>query len=290
MAELIILKSHDGQRLCLRSWDIENPKAVIFALHGIGDDGTIFENFAKEANRKGYAVFAPDLRGYGCSGRERGDAKIIDQLKDIHLLVNHVRSLHPDSDIILVGYSLGCGYAILYQRVYKNKYIKAIVLLAPPAKLPFKFDKRIAIMFLIFLVRALFLPRMKVNLALFMTEDVAKSHIGQEFIRNMRIVKRYSLRYLLQMSFLIDGALMLNALRIEKPVLIIQGTEDSIVDYKGALDLYTLLIRSKERQLILLEGLDHDLGKLMSYKAPTRKGIEVANTILEWVDEVISVG
>jgi pimeloyl-ACP methyl ester carboxylesterase len=103
----------------------DNGPPIVF-LHGGGASSLhwkkVIENF-KDA----YHVIAPDLRGYGNSGRVKGAYKIKDSSRDICKLVE--KQLGQPSHI--VGHSFGSIVGIQVAADIPN-YVKSIVLEEPP--------------------------------------------------------------------------------------------------------------------------------------------------------------
>ena len=72
------IKSHDGKKIFIGVWDeVENPKAVIQMVHGMGEHIGRYENVANYLNSKGFIVYGDDHRGHGKT------AENIDKIGDI---------------------------------------------------------------------------------------------------------------------------------------------------------------------------------------------------------------
>lgn len=56
----------DGKEIYVHTWfDVVNPKGLVQLIHGMGEHGKRYENFARFLNQQGYLVFASDHRGHG---------------------------------------------------------------------------------------------------------------------------------------------------------------------------------------------------------------------------------
>ncbi len=98
----------DGARLPYRAWLPEGrPEAVILALHGFNDSRNAWLLAAPVFVAAGFALYAPDQRGFGATeGRGRwpgADALAVDAAEMARLL----RARHPDSKLVLMGESMG---------------------------------------------------------------------------------------------------------------------------------------------------------------------------------------
>ena len=62
----IKLKGYKDFELVCYLWDkVENPKGVFQIIHGMQEHAKRYDDFAKYLNKKGFIVFASDLRGHG---------------------------------------------------------------------------------------------------------------------------------------------------------------------------------------------------------------------------------
>lgn len=105
-----------GLRLHLQVWlpgepgshETERVDAAIALVHGYGDHGGRFAWFGEAMSRRGYAVYAYDLRGHGQSSGTRGQVKSFDEyLDDTGAFLEEVRRRQPDKPLFLLGHSLG---------------------------------------------------------------------------------------------------------------------------------------------------------------------------------------
>ena len=103
--------ARDGTPLSYRAYPA-NGEQVAILIHGSGTESSVMNALAKTLQAGGVAVYAPDLRGHGSSGR-RGDIDYIGQLDDdLADLVATIRPEHPNSALTLVGFSSGGAFTI----------------------------------------------------------------------------------------------------------------------------------------------------------------------------------
>ena len=104
---------------------------IAIALHGSTASSSSLHVFAKALASNGIAIYAPDLRGHGETGK-RGDVDYAGQPDDdLRVLIMHVRSVHPKARLTLAGFSLGGGLALRNAGNANGALIDASLLLAP---------------------------------------------------------------------------------------------------------------------------------------------------------------
>jgi len=103
-----------------------NPKGLVFYLHGNAGTLETWGNFAEEYTRLGYDIFILDYRGFGKSGGSiDNEAQFYN---DINTVYKTMLNKYDESKVIIVGYSIGTGGAAYLAS--KNKP-KALILQAP---------------------------------------------------------------------------------------------------------------------------------------------------------------
>jgi alpha-beta hydrolase superfamily lysophospholipase len=103
-----------GETLILTRWETAAPpRAVILALHGFGDSGTLaFDEAASYWAARGIAVYALDQRGFGGNASRRdwpGPEALVADAVDVS---RRVAARHPDLPLVVVGHSMGAGVAL----------------------------------------------------------------------------------------------------------------------------------------------------------------------------------
>jgi alpha-beta hydrolase superfamily lysophospholipase len=98
----------DGARLPYRAWLPQGrPSAVILALHGFNDSRDAWELPAPRFAEAGFAVYAPDQRGFGAAPLRGHWAGSDAMAADAAELAEFLRRRHPGSQLILMGESMG---------------------------------------------------------------------------------------------------------------------------------------------------------------------------------------
>lgn len=102
------LTAKDGTALTGYEWLVDEPKAVICMVHGLGEHMGRYHHVAEYFNDKGFAFYGFDLRGHGLSEGKRGHTPSFDMLlDDIEELLMYARAEFNDAPIFLFGHSLG---------------------------------------------------------------------------------------------------------------------------------------------------------------------------------------
>lgn len=107
------LAASDDSRVAASVWLVDQPKAVIAALHGYGDYGHLtFRRAAAYWQGRGIATYAPDQRGFGRNpsrGKWPGAEGLIE---DAVAYLADIRARHPCAPLVLIGHSMGGGVAL----------------------------------------------------------------------------------------------------------------------------------------------------------------------------------
>lgn len=111
-----VLQVEDGALLGLQSWQVEDPRAIILALHGMNDYSNAFALpaswWAQEAKLTTYAL---DQRGFGRSpafGYWVGADTLV---ADLRAAIAAIRAAHPDTPLYVLGHSMGAAVVITAQ-------------------------------------------------------------------------------------------------------------------------------------------------------------------------------
>lgn len=105
----IFLKASDDKLLHGLYFATTESKGVILYLHGNAGALDSWGSVASTYLSLGYDVMVVDYRGYGKSqGTIASESQL---LEDVHLFYDHLLKSYRESDVIVLGYSLGSGLA-----------------------------------------------------------------------------------------------------------------------------------------------------------------------------------
>ena len=130
MPALAWLSARDGASLAYRLYPAEGNRIAIL-VHGSSALSDEMNGMAKAFAAAGVTAVAPDIRGHGASGA-RGDIGYPGQLEhDLADLVAHLQASRPGARFVLVGHSLGAGFAARISATPLGKAFERFVLVAP---------------------------------------------------------------------------------------------------------------------------------------------------------------
>ena len=142
--ETRILTTQDDLHLYGQWWEPEDqkPKAVIVLLHGTAAHSGVYAPWANHLVGHGYAMFAYDMRGWGQSqgfGRAGFTRSSQAYLDDIQLAFDEAKKRHPGLPIYLQGESLGAAIALQWDaRDQDQTAVAGLILNAPPVVINLK--------------------------------------------------------------------------------------------------------------------------------------------------------
>lgn len=124
--EEIDVKTEDSKTLNGLLFKSDSTKGLIFYLHGNAGSLRSWGEVAQTYTRLHYDVFILDYRGYG-----KSEGKIQSQkqlFSDVQAAYNTMKSKYKESDIIVLGYSIGTGLAA---HVASQNQPRLLILQAP---------------------------------------------------------------------------------------------------------------------------------------------------------------
>jgi acylglycerol lipase len=264
---------YDGLDLYQQCWLPEAESAAVVAVvHGVNEHSGRYARLAEALNRRGYAVYAMDLRGHGKSAGPRAEIRSFDEyLDDLALFLDRVAQCEPGKPLFLLGHSMGGAIAALFVTIRRSR-LHGLVLSAPAV-----------------LVGGRVFPVLRHLAALFsrITPRLRFVRMGCRFIsRDPQIIAEFKRDPLVfHGRFPVrTGAEILRAAKqiqatvqqLELPLLILHGTGDIVTDCEGSRRLH-LGAGSHDKTLYLYEGLYHEV-----LSEPEKE--KVIGDLLAWLD------
>jgi pimeloyl-ACP methyl ester carboxylesterase len=127
------IPARKGGTIAFRRWggaDSAGDPALIL-IHGSALSSASLHPLGKALAAAGIAVYAPDIRGHGKTGRQ-GDIDYRGQLDDdLADLVATVKAARPGSPLVLAGFSGGGGFALRSAASPQGGTFERMVLLSP---------------------------------------------------------------------------------------------------------------------------------------------------------------
>jgi acylglycerol lipase len=252
-AELLPLTSADGTELAAYRWRAEPSKATLVLLHGYCDHAGRYPELVEAALANGYSVAAVDLRGHGGSKGQPGHAESFSHyLDDLEALV---RAVEADAGpMFLAAHSMGALTAIRYLQSGRRGSFRGLVTSSPYLGLAMQVPlwKRAAATLLSRLWPAFSMPT---GIPI---EELSRS---EEAVRRTRADAQYgklatARAYIEQLAAHVEAFAHAGALRL--PVLMLVAGADRIASAEAA-RLFHGRLGSRDRQLVLLEGMYHEI-------------------------------
>jgi acylglycerol lipase len=231
-----------------------NVKAILLIVHGLGEYCGRYTNHVNQFVPQGYAIYGLDHLGHGKSDGER---EVIERFADytepVTLYYQMIKGWHPDIPVFILGHSMGglitCSVLIDHQTGFKGA-----ILSAPAVKVS---DSISHVTITIGKIFSRIAPKVGVikldASAISRDPGVVEAYINDPLIFHGRTPARLAAEILKAMIRVSE-----EAQKITLPLLIVQGSEDKLVDPQGAKMLYNKA-GSRDKAIKVYEGLYHEI-------------------------------
>ena len=266
--------ARNGLTLYEQVWLPEGePLAAVVVVHGINEHSGRYARLAEDLNRRGYAVYALDLRGHGRSDGDRAMVRTFDEyLDDVELLVARVAARQPGKPVFLFGHSMG-GAIVALLSITRSPNVCGLVLSAPAILIAggvFPVLRRLASL------ASRIWPTLRITRmgCRFISHDQA----AVEAFRNDPLVFHGRFPVCTGAEILRAAKrIQTGARQITLPLLILHGTGDLVTDPQGS-RLLVARAGSSDKTLRLYTGLYHEV-----LSEPERE--QVVADLLAWLDD-----
>jgi alpha-beta hydrolase superfamily lysophospholipase len=271
-------KTQDGLNLYSKVWEPEEtPIAVIAIVHGLGEHCNRYEHVAAYFTDKRYAVMSFDQRGHGQSEGPRGHAPSYQVvMKDIEYLLSQCQEKYPDIPCFLYGHSMG-GSEVLYYGLTQDspQYLSGIIATSPgirPANMPAPLTMALGKLL------SKIIPTFPMDNELDVQGLSQDPEVIQAYKDDPMVHPKISAKHAMEMIF--NGQWMLTQDSFPKPLLLLQGENDRLVDPKATIDFAKRLENVDHVSFKLWNGGYHEL-----HNEPFKN--EVFDHILTWINNQI---
>lgn len=242
-----------GDAPCL-SWvqPMRPVRAVILCVHGLGLHSGSYEAFGKVMSKKGYSVYAIDVRGFGSWMAAKGHQKVdFDAcLNDVRSTLLALRTANPGKPVFLLGESM--GGAIALQSVAKFPELVNGLISSVPAGERFqqgKTDLKVALHMLT--------PNRSFDVGSGIMNQVTKDEELRENLKTDPLGRlKLSSKELLQFQAFMNNNHDVACTIKDIPVLIVQGAKDNLVKPEGTEDLFDELA-TKDKKMMTVLSAEH---------------------------------
>jgi alpha-beta hydrolase superfamily lysophospholipase len=274
-----VLMGPNDKKIYHQAWMPEgDPRAVLLLIHGLKEHSGRYSNLVQYFASRGFAIYGYDLPGHGRSEGTRTYINDFQEYTDTHqTYTRKVKAWQPEIPIFLYGHSLGTLISLTvlpdHQTDFRGAVFSGALFTIPKGTSPL-----LVSMGKIF---SKLLPKLRML------------PINVEGIsRNPQVIHDYREDPLVFQGKTTArlGAEILKAMQhaqnrvseISLPTLILQGSEDRLVDPQGADELYRML-SSPDKTLKIYQGYYHEL-----HNEPEAERKKVFQDIEIWLDRHLS--
>lgn len=243
-----------GNAPCLTWIDPDVPlRAVVLCIHGLGLHNDAYEGLGKALSKRGFAVYAIDVRGFGswmdAKGRETVDFQGC--LDDVGKTLKAIHRAHPNVGVFLLGESMGGAIALRAAAMYPQQV--AGLISSVPAGDRFQQGKTA----LKVALHMLDSPNKPFDVGSGVIKQATTNQELQESWKNDPLNRlKLSAKELMQFQNFMNQNHDSAAQITTTPVLIVQGCRDRLVKPEGTVELYNEL-PVRDKQLVLVHDSEH---------------------------------
>ena len=252
----------DGSVFSYSLWETGEPRAVMFAVHGLSGAALDFEPLGRRLAPLGFVTCAPELRGQGNDPlpARRGD---LDRLEtwfaDLHAFFAQVRAQHPDLPVYFYGESMGAAILTRFLAQASAEDAPAGLILASPviaieARLPFWLN-------LIFRIVLAVWPGYRLDLRPLAKRDKSPRIVTRDEAHRTWYAKAphkldvFTLRFFKRLEQLINGC-SAAAARVRLPVLVLYAGNDVFIRPE-LVERFFARLASSDKELTLYPNSYH---------------------------------
>jgi acylglycerol lipase len=267
------LKENQDTSIYYQYWlPEERPKAVLLIAHGLAEHSGRYMNLVNHFVPSGYAVYGIDHIGHGKSDGQRVYVKgFSDYIKPVKKYFNMIQDWQPGKPIFLIGHSMGGLISTAYLLEHQEG-LSGAVLSGPLVKVSDNISWAIILMGKILSV---LMPKAGVSPleveGISRDPKVVDAYVNDPLVYTGKITARLAAELLKTMQHVRESAH-----KIQKPVMIAQGSCDKLVDPSGAQLLYDLL-GSRDKTIKSYDGLYHEI-----FNEPEHE--QVLNDVKIWIE------
>jgi len=250
----------------------QEVKAVLLIVHGMGEHSGRYMNVVNHFIPLGYAVYGLDHIGHGKSDGAREIVESFDDFTDtLTILYKLVTKEQADKPIFILGHSMGGAIASYYLLDHQKKF-KGAVISAPAVKIGEGISQATITMSKILskIAPKMGLLALDVN-AISRDPAVVEAYVNDPLVFHDKTPARLGAEMLSAML-----RITAEAGKIRLPLIIVQGSADSLVEPSGAQMLYDK-VSSEDKSIKIYDGLYHEV-----FNEPEHD--QVLKDVEEWLE------
>jgi len=231
-----------------------NVKAVLLIVHGLGEHCGRYMNVVNHFVPLGYAVYGLDHIGHG---KSEGMREVVERFTDytdaLTVYQEMVKGGQTGKPIFLVGHSMG-GLIVSYYLLDHQADFRGAVISAPLIKASGNISQATILMGKILSALAPKMGLLPVDPnGISRDPEVVKAYLNDPLVFHGKTPARLGAELLKAML-----RVTAEAGKITLPFIVLQGSEDRLVDPGGAQTLYDKA-SSKDKTIRIYEGLYHEV-------------------------------
>jgi alpha-beta hydrolase superfamily lysophospholipase len=229
-------------------------KAVLLVVHGLGEHSGRYMNVVNHFVPLGYAVYGLDHIGHGKSEGKREMVRRFEDFTDtLTIYDNMVKGWQPSKPIFLLGHSMG-GLIATYYLIDHQADFKGAVISAPAIKIGESITPATITLgkLLSKLAPGMGLLALDVN-TISHDPQVVSAYANDPLVFHAKTPARLAAEMLKAMQR-VDA----EAGKIRLPFIVVQGSEDKLVDPRGAQMLYDRA-SSTDKAIKIYAGFYHEV-------------------------------
>jgi len=274
------MKHQDGYFKGIRDTNIyyqywlpeSEPKAILLVVHGLAEHSGRYMNVVNHLVPLSYAVYGIDHIGHGKSDGERVYVeRFQDYTKTLKNYFDMIWEWQPKKPIFLIGHSMGGLISAAYLLEHQDE-LSGAVLSGPSIKVPDNISQAI-----IFIGKILSMIIPKAGLIQLDAKGVCRdptvvdAYVNDPLVCTGKATARLGAELLKTMQRVTK-----QATKIKLPIMIVQGSDDKLVDPSGAQLLYDL-VSSRDKTIKLYNGFYHEV-----FNEPEHE--QVLNDVKKWIE------
>lgn len=243
----------------IREYLINDPKAIVLTIHGLGEHFGRYEHVGEWLNQNKIVMVGSDLPGFGVSTERRGHIDDFNEyLTKVDEWLKYINNKWPNLPVFLFGHSLGGLIVLRYieERDVSNS-LKGVIVTSPSISVKLKVPE-----WQIILAKGL----KKIYPTLSFNSGIKSEHVS----RSKDIVEKYgtdSLNYgkvSAGLYYEFQTAIKIVWEKIERinetkiPILFLQAGDDQLVDANKA-DEFVKNINKEQITYLNIPGLYHEV-------------------------------
>lgn len=261
-----------------RHWTVEDPRAVVLLVHGLGEHGGRYQHVAEALASRGIASFAPDHPGHGRSAGRRCHIRSFgDYFAPLDALRDAVDDRYPGLPCFIVGHSMGGLITGNYLLGRQQRFIGAAFSGAafeveePPGALALFINRLLAILWPTLGVLQLDPSQVSRD------PEVVQRYMDDPLVHDGKISARLAVELFAAMA-----ALQAHRGELELPLLVLHGEGDVMTPAEGS-RRFAAAVGSGDCSLRIYPSLYHEI-----FNEPERE--QVLTDLLDWLDAHIVDG